>query len=264
MNNEQPIIENDEISLWDIIDFFRNNAGLIAAVTVAVFLLAVAYVQFAPKKYEASSVVQMAKFKGLDIETPSALGERLRHAASYSSTALTECGIANPDAVGDYLGGMIKTSTLKTLPDTLDLRVRTATPARAKQCLESVVGLIGKQQYDMVEEQLQGGNLQLAGYRQSLADEMHQLERVRKTDVANIAYLARLDQLSALRSRIDELESRNALAHASPTKLAVPISTSGSPVSPRVKLSLLIGLLLGIALGIALALAKTAWHTLNR
>ena len=269
--------DNDnEVSLKDIVNFFKVNGKFIAAVAAATFLLSVAYVQLAPKKYEAIALLQMARLQnsnvGLksvegpisrNIESPASLAERLRYPASYSGATLQQCGVADTEALGEYLGGMLKVRALRPMPDVLEIKIRDLTQEAAKQCAEAIVQMIGTQQHDLVESDLSGVGENLARKRQALAEELRQLKSIGNAQTGNFGYLARLDKLSALRTSIDALQEEISFARRNPAKLSAPIYAPAGPVWPKVRLSLLFGLLIGVLLGVLLALAKSAWRRIN-
>ncbi len=267
---------DDEVSLKDIINFFKVNGKFIAAVAATTFLLSVAYVQLAPKKYEASALLQMARlqnsnvgFKSLEgpisinIESPASLAERLRYPASYSGATLQQCGVAGTEAIGEYMGGMLKVRTLRPMPDVLEIKVRALTQEAAKQCAEAIIQMIGAQQHNLVETDLLGTSENLARKRQALAEELRQLKSIGNAQTGNFGYLARLDKLSALRTSIDALQEEISFARRNPAKLSAPIYAPAGPVWPKVRLILFFGLFIGVLFGVLLALAKLAWRRIN-
>jgi len=262
MQNEKDV-ENGQINLKDIVDFFKSNGKLIAIMAAVGLVLSVVYLQLAPRKYEARLFLEMAQLSQGNIEAPTALVERLRYPVAYGEAAMKACGIADTREVDQYLDGMLMISASKAISNALEIKVRALTPALAKQCADSLVQMLEKQQYDLIEERLWGRNEQLASYKQALENEMRQLEKIRRPEAGSVGYLARLDRLSLLRTRIDALEEEAMLAHKHPTKLTMPISVGDKPVSPKVKLALLAGLLIGIFLGVVLALARTVWRKAN-
>ncbi|MBA3023310.1 MAG: hypothetical protein KJ572_04780 [Gammaproteobacteria bacterium] len=265
MQTEQNITENDEINLKDIFRFFKDNGKLIAICAVLGFLLAFTYVKLAPKKYETTMLVQMAQIGTpmVSIESPATLTERLRYPGTFIVAVLNDCGVADRVTVGEYLGGMLKTSVSKVMPNVLTIKVRALTPESAQQCAESLLVMIAQQQRGLIAESLMGRKEQLAEYQQAIADEMRQLETIRKTEAASFGYLAKLDKLTWLRTRIDALQEEGILAYQHPAKLVMPLMVSPNPVSPKVMLSLLLGVVLGGLLGVAIALGKRAWRIIK-
>lgn len=259
---------NDEINLKDIINFFKVNGKFIAAVAAATFLLSVVYVQLAPRKYEASALLQMARLQnskvGLkSIESPASLAERLRYPASYSAATLQQCGVVDTEALGEYLGGMLKVRALRPMPDVLEIKVRALTQETAKHCAEAIVQMTGTRQHDLVEAELLGTSENLAHKRQALADELRQLKSIGNAQTGNFGYLAKLDKLSALRTSIDALQEEVSFARRNPAKLSAPIYAPAGPVWPKVRLILFFGLFIGVLFGVLLALAKLAWRRIN-
>jgi hypothetical protein len=255
-NNEQQTTST-EIGLGDIIYFFKCNKWLIVISGIAGLLIAATYVTNAPKVYEARVLLQMAYF-GSNIEQPAALVERLRYPTTYPFAVQESCGMPLNGDIGDYLSGALAPTTMKSLANAIEMKVYSSHLELAEKCASAVVVMIAKQQADLIKDQLSGRHEQLLKYQHALHEEQQKLEKIRETELGNFGYLARLDQLSWLRSRIDALEEESMLSQRRPAKLLVPIGGSNTPVSPKKGKALLLGLLLGLMLGVLYALSRAA------
>jgi len=256
MQNEMQQSTEDEINLKDIIEFFRRNMKLIGVCGVAGLLLATAYISLAPKRYEAQWQVQMASGS----EDPAALMQRLRSRTMYPIETRQNCAISAGADLGEYLNGQIKVDAVKGIGNAVELKVRALSADQAMKCAESITKMIVVQQSALINERLAGRQDQLAQYRQSLKVEQQQLEGLRKSDIGNFGYLARLDKLSWLRTRIDALEEEAMLSQLHPTKLLAPIYVASNPVSPRVNLLLELGLGFGLFMGLLFTLSREVWR----
>jgi len=249
-------LSEDEINMKDIIDFFRRNLKLIGFCGVAGILLASAYVAQATKRYEAQWQLQMAK----DSEDPASLMQRLSSRTMYPIEIQQICGLSAGVDLGEYLSGQLKVAGVKGMANAVELKVRALSADQALKCAEGITSMIAAQQNVMIDEKLAGRSDQLAQYRESLKVEQQQLERLKKTEIGNFGYLARLDKMSWLRTRIDALQEELLLSKLHPTKLVAPVYAPSNPVSPRVKLILVLGLGVGLILGSIFVLGREGWR----
>jgi len=254
-----------EIGLRDIVDFLAQHYRRILLVTAVVLALAFAYALTAPKKFEAVFMLQMARVPKADsapvvVESPARLGERMRRAATYSKAALDACGMGGRDSIGEYLGGMVKFGLVKSIVEAAEVKVRGSSPESSRQCAEALVAMIRQQQQSLIADQLLGKKEQLAGYQKEMAAELQQMETLKKSQLSNLGYLAKLEKLSWLRGRIDLLQEELMLESMHPAALMMPMSVTTHPVSPNTRLIMLLGLLAGLMLGTFAALIPVAWR----
>lgn len=97
-------------------------------------------------------------------------------------------------------------------------------------------------------------------YQQALREEQQQLDKIKKSELDYFAYLAKLDKLSWLRTRIDVLQEEVLLSQLHPAKLIAPIYVPNKPVSLKVGLVLRLGLALGLMLGLLYTLGREGWR----
>lgn len=260
MQNENTQIEGEEISLREIVDFLKRNQKLIALFGIAGLLISLAYVVLAPKEYEARWQMQMAQFSSSNSEEPAALVQRLSSPTTYSIKVQQYCGMPENEEYGEYLNRKLEVKSIKESASTVQFKFRASSSAQAKQCAESIVKMIMEQQRGLIEERLAGRQAQLVQYQHALADEQQQLEKIKKSELGNFGYLAKLDKLSWLRTRIDALQEEALLSQMHPAKLIAPIYAPNKPVSRKAGLLLLLGIGLGLMLGVLYALGREAWR----
>jgi len=254
MQNLPAQTSADEISLKDVMDFFVRNRWIILGLIVAGLLLAAAYVATTEKSYEARWQLQMAASESVLVETPAILIHRLRVPTAYSVEVRQHCEMPQSGEFGDNLGGKLKTAAVKGINDFIEMKVAGSSPSQAMACAESIVAMITAQQNDLIEYHLANRRQQMAQYQRSLTEEQLQLERIRKSELVNFAYLARLEKTNWLRERIDALQDETRATQ--PAKLVVPVYAPSKPVSPRVPLALILGGLIGFLAGIMAALFR--------
>jgi LPS O-antigen subunit length determinant protein (WzzB/FepE family) len=261
MQNEILQSTDNEISMKDIAKFVKCNLKLIIGCGIAALLISSSYVILAPKQYEARWQMQMAQFSNnSNIEEPAALVERLRSPTAYTTEVQQHCGMPANGEFGDYLDKRLDVQTIKNMTTAVSMKYRGESPLQAKQCAESIVSMIITQQRSLIEEQLAGRQAQLVRYQQTLTEEQRQLEKLNKSELGSLDFLARSDKLRWLRSRIDELQEESLLSRMHPAKLISPIYMPSNPISPKVGLVLPSWILMGLMLGILFALGREVWR----
>lgn len=262
MQNEKTA--NIQISLKDIVDFLMRNLRLIVIGGLVGLFFSAAYVVLSPKSYEARWEFQMAQFvsssssgnSSINSEESAALVQRLRIPTAYPVALQQICGVHQDGDLKDYLDGKLKIEPVKNVSNAVDMKVTARSPDQARQCAEAIVTMITAQQHDLIEERLAGRQDQLQQYQKALSEEQGQLETIQKTELGNFGYLAKLDKLSWLRTRIDALREEVLLSQKHPAKLLVPVFVPSKPVSPNVVFALVLGILLGLLLGVLLAFVR--------
>lgn len=265
--------EGNEFGLVEAIAFLKNNRKSIILGGLVGLLISVAYVVLTPKKYEARWQVQMANFGISKVsnnisnkdsnnvsEDPAALIQRLRTPTAYTAEVQQTCGMPTNGEYGDYLNGSLKVIAVKNVANAVEMTLTSPSPESARKCAEAIVAMIVAQQRSQIEESLAGRQAQAAEYQQALLEEQQQLEKIKKSELGNFGYLARLDKLSWLRARIDELHEEALQSQMHPAKLVAPIYVPSKPVSPKLAPALLLGVLLGMMLGLLYAIGREVWR----
>lgn len=263
MQNVNPQIADNEISLRDIVSFLKSNQKLIALFGITGLLIASAYVIFTPKKYEASWQLQIAQYSNnkniTNIEEPAALVERLRAPATYPLETRQHCGIPADGEFGEYLDKKLEVLTLKNVSAAVGMKYRAASAAQGKQCAEAIIAMVIAQQHSLIEERLADRKAQLVRYQKSMEEEQRVLDKTNNSKLAGLDFLAKLDKIRWLRTRIDDLQEDLIASQMHPAKLIVPIYVPGKPVSARAGLMLLLGMSLGLLLGMLYAMGREGW-----
>jgi len=271
MTNEVLQTESNEVGLRDIVGFLKSNLKRIAVGGLLGLLFSLAYVVLTPNKYEARLQLQMAQFvqsnsnsnsnsESNNSEEPAALIQRLRIPTVYPVNVQQKCGMPENGEFGDYLGGVLKVAVVKNVASAVEMTVSGPSSSRAKECAEAIVAMVTAQQRSQIEDRLVGRQAQVMEYKHALLEEQQQLEKIRKSELGNFGYLAKLDKMSWLRARIDALHEEALLSQLHPAKLVSPIFAPSRPVSPRVKLVLLLGMMAGLMLGLLYALGREGWR----
>lgn len=254
---------NGEISLVDIICFFRQSWGLITVFGVLGLALSATYVLAKPAQCEATLRIKMAQEDGSRyIETPAELVERLKFPTVYTVDALRKCGVAEGDDVGLYMDGRVKASVIGGVADVIDIKLNSNKPDDAKSCANALLNMISAQQQKMIEDVLKGKQEQLNRIKESLANEEKRLDRIRQGEIGAIAHLASLVRLTSLSSGIDHLSDEIWYAKLHPTKLVSPIYVSTRP-TPKMPMIVWLNAFAGLALGVVLAVLRNHYRRLS-
>lgn len=259
MQDEKLQTVAEEISLKDVVDFLQCNWRRIAFGVIVGLLFAAVYVMQAPEKYEAVWQVQMAQFVNANSEEPAALSQRLRLPTAYPVEVQRACGMPQDGEFGDYLDGRLEIHPTKNVATAVDMKFRAANPVQTRQCAEAIMTMLIAQQRELIQERIGGHQEQIAQYKQALAEEQRQLERINVSVLSNFGYLARLDKLSALRTRIDALQSEIVESQKRPAKLIAPIYAPSKPIPSKRGAVLWLGMWLGLMFGVLYALGRKIW-----
>ena len=88
MTTHPQKIEDDEISLIDILLFPKASGRNVLISTIGCWLVGVTYYSAVPKIYEATATIQMAMVASELVETPAGLLEKIKMPLFFSSMAL--------------------------------------------------------------------------------------------------------------------------------------------------------------------------------
>lgn len=264
-------ISAGEITLKDLVHFFKRNQKSIMLGCLAGLLLAITYVVLTPNKYEARWQIQMAKFVSnnnnsnsfIFSEEPAALVQRLSIPTVYSVAVQQNCGLDEGADTGEYFDDILMAKVVKNVPDSVEMKIVSFSQEQAMKCAEALTEMIVAQQRGLIEARLAGRREQLGEYRKALAAEENQLERLKDPELGSAAYLAKLDKLSWLRTRIDGIQEEITLSQLHPTKFVSPIYVPSRPVSPKVGLLSVLGVLSGLMLGLLYALGREGWRKME-
>lgn len=255
-NENQQTTVQEYISLRDIVDFLNRNKWLILFCGVVGLLASKIYLMQVPEKYEARWQMQMASGS----EEPVTLIQRLRVPSVYPVEIQLNCGMPEGGEFGDYLGGTLKVDPIKGLANAVEMKLGAPSYDQVKKCAEGIVAMITLQQRGLIEERFVGRKELVTHYQKEMLDELQQLERIKKSDISNVSYLAKLDKLSLLRTRIASFQEEIYLSQLNPTKLIAPIYIPKNPVARKVILLMMLGVAFGMMLGVLYALGRDTWR----
>ena len=274
-NRNSRILEarEDEISLFDIFLFFKNEYQFILGFTLLGFVGAALYLWTVPKQYEVIGQIKMAQIAnvnnnnnisplGVNIEEPQALIARMTLPTTYPKETIGLCGLAEQKDGGSVLAKKVKLSLPKGLGGTVELEIRDTSKEVAETCANAIYEFVKTSQAQLIAPYIEEARKKLIIEKERLSRATEFIVRADKSGAGvSGAYLATrdeirylLDQISTLQAVINGNESRAA-------RLVAPIYVK--EISPQKRNNLLLGLSLGGFLGLLLALARR-WYRSNR
>ena len=265
-NQEQFIEQEDEISIFDIVDFFITHAKTILMTGILGLITAGFYLWVTPPQYEATAQIQMAQWssnKNLgvasgNVEEAGTLITRLTLPTTYSSQNIQACKMEDVKIdQGAALSKQLKYSVVKTSPNVVEIKVQQKSKDDALTCLQSIFGSIKESQNKIFEPlQLQAAQL-IAEKNKKLALAKDLVFRGDQSGPAlSAVYLSTRDEITILKDDIESLTNFVNSKDARPTRLISPIYAAEKPVSPKKSISLIAGLIGGLFLGIFYVLLR--------
>jgi LPS O-antigen subunit length determinant protein (WzzB/FepE family) len=249
--------ENDELSLTEIIDFFRERWKLIilgglvgAAIGISVALLL-------PSKYQATAYIQVAKVANTDVEAPNILLEKLKMSMYYSQKTFSECNVENTIEPGKAIANGLKPTLAKDAP-IISISYKDKNIDDAKKCLESVLNDIRINQNEIAKPIFEQKKNQLSNLKQKL-ESAEQIIKLLPTKKPNFDFsdskfsastlllattLSKENEVKDLRAQINDLEIALTEPQTKETYLTTPINAPNIRVEPKRSL-ITVGLIIG-------------------
>ena len=259
-NQEQFTEQEDEISLFDIVDFFITHVKTILMTGISGLMATCFYLWFSPPQYEAVAQIQMAQWSSnkniggsaSNVEEPAMLINRLSLPSTYSLQNIQACKMDSVKIDPDLaLTKKLKYAIVKTLPNIIEIKVQHNSRDDAVACLQSIFGTIKESQSKIFEPlQLQAALLiEEKNKKLVLAKELV-LKRDQSGQALSAVYLSTRDEIALLKDEIESLGIFASSKDSRPTRLISPISSFEKSVSPKKLISLIAGLFGGLCFGI--------------
>ena len=145
---EKEVVENDEISLVDVYEFFKDGWKALVAFSVTGLIIGLITALVLPEKYQASALIDSASVAkkstesvsvaANSVEPVSVLAEKMKSPTYYSIGTIEACqldGFANAPRM---LVDRLKPSVAKASPY-VSVSYKAASPAEATKCLDHVL-----------------------------------------------------------------------------------------------------------------------------
>ena len=264
--------DDDEISLWDIVDFLKEGWHWLSGGVLLGLACAIGYLLLTPKQYEAQALFQGAKVLGSELESSAQLIERLKFPTFYEAEQLRACEItAAEPAVA--LAKRINPTVLKGT-NILQVGYRARKTELAVLCLNAVMDRVIRGQNQLSAASLENAKRQLELTRVQLADaeklqSMLEKRSMGSLDAADTKFsqtvllmstsISKKDQIAGLRkSVLDQMATLEPPA-TRPAELIAPIYAPETAVFPKKLPVLAGGLFGGLVLGGLMFFARRSW-----
>ena len=256
----------DEISLANVLQFFKDGKYWIISLVGICTLLGATYASLAPSKYEASASIEMATVAGKPIEDGPILVEKLKLPMYFSKNTFKACKIENVlPSPGAFLATQLNPVANKNAP-IVTIRFKGGAADDARICLESVVAEVANKQNTLLTPILNTQQSQLQALQQKLeaSEKLVTLLPVKDGkfvfDDAKFSgsalllalLLTKESEIKELRNEINEMQISLSPPKTQGTTLVTPIYAPDVKVEPRRARIILISAIGGLILGVFL------------
>jgi len=272
--NIQPSFD-DEISIAEIIHFFRSHKKMILIFVIIGTLLGGLYGNFTEPVYKGSIIISPAKFAGDFVVNPRVTVTKLDMNSYYSKETFLNC---NPDFYKDKdkdkeldydISNFVKASLTKD-GVLIQLLMENKNKTIIKDCLNSMIDDIRASQNKIADPLIQSKNNELRLLEEKLKEaeafkvkindkQIKELKANGERFFADLHYsnliLFNSNDIKETTATINEIKMDLSSEQTNPASNVLPIHIEKKPpLTP--KLGALIGLFLGLCLGILIALIK--------
>ena len=270
--NIQPSF-NDEISITDIIHFFKSHKKMILIFVIIGALLGGLYGNFTEPVYKGSVLISPAKIAGTFVVNPKVTVTKLDMNSYYSKETFLNC---NPDFYKDKdkdidydISALVKASVTKD-GDLIQLLMQNKNKTVITDCLNSMVDDMRISQNKIAEPLIQLKNNELTILEEKLKNaeefkvklnekQIKELKTNGERFSVDLLYtnmiLFNNRDIKETLTEINKIKTDLSSELTKPANKVLPISIEKKSF-PTLKLGVLMGLFLGLCLGILIALIK--------
>jgi uncharacterized protein involved in exopolysaccharide biosynthesis len=275
MNTQTPMNapqDDDEISLWDIVNFLKDGWRWLAGGVVAGAVGAVGFVLVTPSQFEATAIVQPATVgmptttttttRGAEVEPVAQTLERLKLPTFYDEAMLQACQAPSRQA----LSGSVKASQVKGNA-LIQVSYRAPTTAVAEACVNAVVGQLTQSQTAIAEPLIKTLEEQLVLTKKQLTEAegfQGQLEKRVTSSKDGVSLLmlntfSKREEIVRLQKLLVEQKVQLSPPLTQPMQMLEPIYAPERPVAPKKLPVLAGGLFGGLVLGGLVFFVRRSW-----
>ena len=180
--NMQPSFD-DEISIADIILFFKSHKKMILIFVIIGTLLGGLYGNFTEPVYEGSILISPAKFAGAFVQNPTETTIQLGMNAYYSQETFVKCNPQfykdrdedNDEEIGYEISDIVKASITKD-GKLIQLQMKNKNKTIIKDCLNSTVDNVRTRQQIIADPLIQLKNIDLKLLEEKFKNDVRLLE----------------------------------------------------------------------------------------
>lgn len=294
--NENEMLQDDEISLFDLWEKLRDGWHYVVGGTVLGLAGAVLAIFLIPPKFEAVAVVQIAQvgqisyaqlgqlmiFPSLNVEPATQAVERMKTPA-FQTTVAQSLGNQvwlddlqrSASATAKYISLQpIKATSAQGASSLIELKANGASSEDAKKIADASVKELAKRHSELAKPILEKMHSDLKIAKEKLVSAERELEGINKLVASAGVKDDRFTQLSlmtglrvqkeselfAQRQAIVALETALSAPATQATKAIEEIFVTDKPVSPKKTLLLALGLIGGLLAGVVAVFFVDAWR----
>lgn len=294
--NENEMMQDDEISLFDLWEKLRDGWHYVVGGTVLGLAGAGIALVMLPPKYEAVAVVQIAQvgqiayaqlgqmmqIPSLNVEPATQAVERMKTPAFQTAVAQALGNRAwiddlqhSTNATAKYISlQLIKATSAQGASSLIEVKANASNPEDAKKIADASVKELEKRHAELAKPILEKMHSHLKLAKEKLISAEKELEGINKLVASAGVKDDRFTQLSlmtglrvqkeselfAQRQAIVALETALSAPSTQPTKAIEAIFVTDKPVSPKKTLLLALGLIGGLLAGVVAVFFVDAWR----
>lgn len=242
-----------ELGLVDIALFLRGNWKTFLICICVGVSLAIIFLTFYPKQYEAISQMQVAQLVTnknnngeasiINVENPAILMNRLKSPLTYDENTLRVCGFSNNASA---MAMAVTSNIPKGATNTLEIKFKSKTKDAAIECVAQVFLLIQSQEIKLTQPYIEEMSQRIDEINTRIKLNQEILEKSAQLPLGSWSYFFNLDEIRRLYAERDNLKNVISLTHVYKAKLLIPPYSLDRPVSPNFYKVILIGLSTGI------------------
>ena len=269
--NSREELKASEISLLDVLNFFKLTYKTICIFGVIGLVVAIIYLVVTPKQYEAIAQITMAQIGaaknnnnnninplGVNIEEPALLIARMSSPTSFTPQVIAACGLQGQADAALVLSKSIKLMAPKGVANVVELKTFGKTPQAAQECNLAVFELIKTTQAQIVAPYIADAKLILDDDIERLTKAKDLVAKADKSGSAmGAAYLSTRDEIRYLLDEITALKSVVTSNQNRATRLVSPVYAVDKPIAPKKRNILAAGLFGGLFLGLLIAMCRS-------
>lgn len=290
--NENEMMQEDEISLFDLWEKLRDGWRYVVGGTVLGLAGAGAALMVLPPKYEAVAIVQVAQVGQVgQVGTPGAPGQAVSvpvepasQAVERMKTSAFQLKVAeateNQPWVKDLRWSTSATSKylslqiVKASAPLIEMKANAATPELARKIADASIKELAKRESELAKPMIDKMRQDLTIARERLAGAERDLKAINKLVVNAKVKDERFTQLSLMtelrvqkesevfrqRQSINALETALGVPYTQPAMVLEDVFVTDKPVSPKKTQLLALGLIGGLLVGVMWVFVSGAWR----